>query len=98
MPLCGQRRLSRSLPGTSTLPLFLHPHSLAPGSSLILLHTLNLTFSSQPFSNLQQVKPHGTQDRAGACSLEPATTSNFHPSKLLRCLQQGLPHHPGLSV
>lgn len=98
MSLCGQRRLWRSLPGSSTFPLFLHPHSLAPGSSLILLHTLNLTSSSQPFSNLQQVKPHGTQDGAGGCSLEPALTSNFHPSKLLRCLQQCRPHHPGLSV
>lgn len=98
MPLCGQRRLWRSLPGSSTFRLFLHPHSLAPGSSLILLHTLNLTSSSQPFANLQQVKLHGTQDRAGGCSLEPAMTSNFHPSKLLHCLQQCRPHHPGLSV
>lgn len=38
-------------------------------STTWLLHTLNLASSSQPFSNLQQVKHHGIQDRARESSL-----------------------------
>lgn len=93
MPLGGQRTVCGSLPGTPTLPLFLHLSSLAPGIFLIILHTSNLAPSSQPFSNLQ-VEPHGNKERArGRSPAPPHDCPNLPLKTRATCLQQSPAHH-----
>lgn len=97
MPLCGQRRLCCSLAGTSALPPpFLHPHSLAPRISLILLYTLKLDFQfTVLFQSAASQTPWEPGQGKRMCTRAPMTSS-FHPSKLLvACLQPCLPHQPG---